>query len=135
LRTNYDGDGTEHQEVLQEDATVKLVKGRKKRHSGKKQAAGRRGEQTRLTRGDCGSQTILAAACRKVSRRATVAWRKRDIFRKILIHGNCVPLKEVTASRRKITRCAGHRLMGENKDEVAPRSQKDFRWIRRAASD
>jgi hypothetical protein len=56
-----------------------------------------------------------AAACRKVSRRATVAWRKKNIFREILTDRNCGLQKEVTASRRKITRCAGHRHMARNK--------------------
>jgi hypothetical protein len=58
------------------------VRGRKNRHRGRKQAAGRRGEPKKLTRGDCGSRKKLAAACRKVSRHATMAWRKRNIFRK-----------------------------------------------------
>jgi hypothetical protein len=61
----------EHQKVPKEDV-VKPVKGRKRRHRGKEQAAGRRGEPKELTRGDCGSLRKLAAACRKVSRRATV---------------------------------------------------------------
>jgi hypothetical protein len=73
---------SEHREVPNEDAIVKPVRGRKKPHRGRKQAAGRRGEPEELTRGDCRSREKLAAACRKVSRRATVAWRKRNIFRK-----------------------------------------------------
>ncbi|PNF30540.1 hypothetical protein B7P43_G09927 [Cryptotermes secundus] len=63
----------EHQEVPKEDAVVKPVKGWKKWHRGKKRAAGRREEPKELTQGDCGSQRILAAACRKVSHHATVA--------------------------------------------------------------
>jgi hypothetical protein len=39
----------------------------------KKRPRGRRVKPTKLTRGDWGSQGKLAAACRKVSRRATVA--------------------------------------------------------------
>jgi hypothetical protein len=60
---------SEHREVPKEDAIVKPVKGRKKRHK-------------ELTRGDCGSRRKLAAACRKVSRHAEVARRKRNVFRK-----------------------------------------------------
>jgi hypothetical protein len=62
-----------------------------------------------LTRGDCGSQKKLAAACRKASRRKTVAWCKRNIFRKYWTHENCGPRKDVTAAGKKVTRCAGHR--------------------------
>jgi hypothetical protein len=39
----------------------------------------------------------LAAACRKVSRHATVAWRKRKLFRRSGIQGNFGPRKELTA--------------------------------------
>jgi hypothetical protein len=57
----------------------------------------------------------LSAACRKVSRCAIVAWRKKNIFREILTDRNCGLQKEVTASRRNITHCAGHRHMARNK--------------------
>jgi hypothetical protein len=97
----------EHQEVPREEATVIPVRGRKRQHRGRKQAAGRRGEPKELTRGDCGSQKKLAAACRKASRRATVAWPKRNVFRKSWTHGNCGPRKVTAAG--KVTRCAGHR--------------------------
>jgi hypothetical protein len=53
------------EEVPKEDAVVKPVKGRKRRHRGKKQAAWHREEPKKLTRGDCGSRMKLAAACRK----------------------------------------------------------------------
>jgi hypothetical protein len=66
----------------------------------------------------------LAAACRKVSRRATVAWRKRNIFRKSWTPRNCGPRKEVTASGMKITCCAGHKRMGEHKNKVATKTIK-----------
>jgi hypothetical protein len=99
----------EHQEVPREEAAVIPVRGRKRRHRGRKQAAGRCGEPKELTQGDCGSRKKLAAGCRKASHRATVAWRKRNVFRKSWTHGNCGPRKEVTAAGRKITRCTGHR--------------------------
>jgi hypothetical protein len=89
----------EHQEVLKEDAVMKTVEGWKQQHRGQKLAAGRRGGPKELTRGDCGSQRKLAAACRKVSRHATVAWRKRRIFRKILKRGNCGLCQEMAADR------------------------------------
>jgi hypothetical protein len=73
----------EHQEVHMEDAVVKPVRGWKKQHRGQHLAAGQRGEPKELTRGDCGSRRKLAAACRKVSCHAAVAWRKRNVFKNI----------------------------------------------------
>jgi hypothetical protein len=112
----------EHQEVPWEDATVIPVRGWKRHHRGRKQAAGRHGELKELTRGDHGSWKKLAAACRKASRRATVAWLKRNVFRKSWTRGNCGLRKEVTASRKKVTRCARHRRKVQNKEKVAQRS-------------
>jgi hypothetical protein len=74
----------ERREVPEEEATVKYSGTMKKWHRGRNLAAGRRGEPKELNRGDCGSRVKLAAACRKVSRRAAVAWRKRIVVRKDL---------------------------------------------------
>jgi hypothetical protein len=90
---------SEHREVPNEDAVVKPVGGLKKRYRGWKQAAGRRGEPKELIRGDCGSRKKLAATCRKVSRCATVALRKRNIFRKSRTQANCGPRKNTKLSR------------------------------------
>jgi hypothetical protein len=49
----------------------------------------------------------LVAACRKVSCRATVAWRKRTVFRDIRTQGNCGLREEVTAAGKTITLRAG----------------------------
>jgi hypothetical protein len=94
----------EHQVALKEDAVVKPVKGRKKRHRGRRPAAGRRGEPKELTRSDCGYGKKLAAACRKVSSCATVAWRKRNLFRKNSTQGKYGPRKRLTAAGIKMTR-------------------------------
>jgi hypothetical protein len=117
----------QQREVPVDDAVVKPVNGRKKRHKCKKQAAERCEEPKELTRGICGSRKKLAAACRNVSRRATVAWRKRSIFRDILTHENCGLQKEVTASRRKITRCVGHRHIAQNKTMSHQEARKEGR--------
>jgi hypothetical protein len=117
-------EAAQQREVPVEDAVVKPVKGRKKQRRGKKQAAERCEEPEELTRGIRGSRMKLAAACRNVSRRVTVAWHKRCIFRKILTHGNCGLQKDVTASRRKITRCTGHGHMARNDDDVTPQNPK-----------
>jgi hypothetical protein len=114
----------EHQEVPREDASVMPVRGLRKQRRGRKQAAGRREEPKKLNRGICRSWEKLAAACRKVSRRATVAWRKRNILRKFWTQRNCGLRKEVTAAGIKITRCAGHRRKGQNKDDVERETRK-----------
>jgi hypothetical protein len=109
---------------------MKPVNGQKRMHKGKKQVAGWRGEPKELTRGDCGSLMKFAFACRKVSRHATVAWCKRNIFKENLTQRTCAPWKEVTAAR-KITRSAGHRCEGWNKDDVMPRCLKRGTFGRR----
>jgi hypothetical protein len=96
----------EHQEIPKEDAAVKPVKGRKKRRRGRKLTAGRPGELNELTRSDYGSGKKLAAACRKMTRRAAVARRKRNVFRKTGTQGNCGPRKRLTAAGIKMTRRA-----------------------------
>ena len=81
-----------HREIHKEDAVVKSDKGRKKRHRDRHLGAGRRGEPKELTRGDCGSRRKLAAACRKVSRRAAVARYKGNFgLREIVDRGRNWP--------------------------------------------
>jgi hypothetical protein len=63
----------EHQDVHNEDVAVMPVGEPKKGRRVWKSTAGRRGEPKKLNRGNCGSRRTLAAACRKVSRYATVA--------------------------------------------------------------
>jgi hypothetical protein len=91
----------EHQMAPKEDAIVKPVKGRKKRHRGRKLAAGRHGEPKELTRSDCGSGRKLAAACRKVSSCATVAWQKRNLFKKNLDRGKLCTAQEIDSHRNE----------------------------------
>jgi hypothetical protein len=96
----------EHQDIPKKDAAVIPVKGRKKRRRARKPAAGRREEPNELTRGDCGSGKKLAAACKKITRRATVAWRKKNVFRKIVSQENCGPRSTLTAAGIMNTRHA-----------------------------
>jgi hypothetical protein len=109
----------EHHEVPNEDAVVIPVRIRKRRHRGRMEAAGRRLEPKELNRRDRGSRKKLAAACRKASRRATVAWCKRNVFRKSWTCGFYGLRKEVTASRKMVTRCERHR------QKVAQRSLQE----------
>jgi hypothetical protein len=99
----------EHHEVPNKDAVVIPVRIRKRRHRGRKEAAGRRLEPKELNRGDQGSRKKLAPACRKASHRATVAWIKRNVFRKSWTCGFYGLRKEVTASRKEVTRYERHR--------------------------
>jgi hypothetical protein len=87
-----------HEEVPREGAAVMPVRGLRKQRRGRKQAAGRHEEPKKRNRGICGPLEKLAAACRKVSRRATVAWRKKNILRKSWTQGSCGLRKEVTAA-------------------------------------
>jgi hypothetical protein len=91
----------EHHDVPIEEVAVMPVKGLKKRRRGRKSTAGRRGEPKTLNRGNCGSRKKLAAACRKVSRHATVAWRKRNLIRRSETRGYCGSRKVMTVADRR----------------------------------
>jgi hypothetical protein len=94
------------QEIPLEDAVVMPVgEPRKGRRDRRHLTAGRR-------------QKNLVVAHRGTTHRAAVAWRRINVFRKILTYGYCGLRKEVTAAGMRITRCAGHRRKGQNKDDV-----------------
>jgi hypothetical protein len=93
----------EYREVPTEKAAVKSSRAMKKRHRGRHLAAGRPGEPKELTREYCGSRRKLAAACRKLFRRAAVARNKRNIFRKIRTQGNCRSRVKFSAAGRRMT--------------------------------
>jgi hypothetical protein len=109
-----------HEEVPLEDAEV-MPGGepRKRRWDRRHLAAQRRQkkEQKRTQRKD-GCRNNLVAA-----RRAAVAWRRINVFRKILTHGFCGLRKEVTAAGIRITRCSGHRRKGRNKGIVIEKNR------------
>jgi hypothetical protein len=79
----------EHQENPKGEAAVMPVGGPRKRRKVRNLAAERRQKRKERTRGYIGSRRKLAAACRKVSRRAKVARRKRNLFRKIRTLEKC----------------------------------------------
>jgi hypothetical protein len=109
----------EHQDVHNEDVAVMPVKGLKKRRRGRKSTAGRHGKPKKRNRGNCGTRNKLAAACRKVSRYATVAWRKRKLFRKSETRGFCGSRKGVTVADR---RTSGNATVTELKRNLFRRS-------------
>jgi hypothetical protein len=86
---------------------VMPVKGLKKRRSGRKSTAGWCGEPKELNRGNHGSRRKLAATCRKVSRYATVAWRKKNLIRQIRTEVNWGTRSTVTVAGRRMTRYTG----------------------------
>jgi hypothetical protein len=72
----------EHQEIPKGEATVMPVGEPRKRRRIRNLAAEHRQKRKERTRENRGSRRKSAAACRKVSRHAKVAWRKRNIARK-----------------------------------------------------
>jgi hypothetical protein len=104
----------EHQEIPKEDATVMPVRGLRKQRRDRNPAAGRRQKPKRRIRASCEPRRRLTVASKKITRCATVAWRKRNIFRKIVTQGNCGPRSKLTAAGIKMTRHAGVAWPKEN---------------------
>jgi hypothetical protein len=96
-----------HWEVSKEEAAVKSTGTIKKRHRGRKLAAGRRGEPKELIRSDCGSGKKSASFCMKMTRRATVARANRNLFKQMGTQGICGPRKEFAAAEIRMIHCAG----------------------------
>jgi hypothetical protein len=104
----------EHQEIPKGEAAVMLVGGPRKRRRVCNLAAKRRQKRKERTRGYGGSRKKLISACRKVSSHAKVAWRKRNLLRKIRILDNCEPWKRLTVTGRKTTSHATVAWCSEN---------------------
>jgi hypothetical protein len=103
------------EEVPLEDAIVMPVREPRKRHRDRRHLAAQcrqKKEQKRTQRKDGYRKNLV------IARRAAVAWRRINVFRKILTHGYCGLQKEVTAARMRITCCAGHGHKGRNKEIV-----------------
>jgi hypothetical protein len=144
----------EHQDVVSEDVAVLPVQALEKRHRGRKSTAERHGEQEKGTRGYYASRGKVTVADRMTSRHATVAWLKRNLFRRSGTHEFCGQQKELTAAGiRKIPRAQvvrGKRRSDEglsveqrtrnnktrNKFQEGPEkdvsSEEDNRWARKA---
>jgi hypothetical protein len=71
----------EHQEIPKGEAAVMPVGEPRKRRRIRNLAAERRQKRKERTRENRGYRRKSAVACRKVSRRAKVAWHKRNIAR------------------------------------------------------
>jgi hypothetical protein len=92
----------EHQEIHKEDAAVMPVGGLRKQHRDWNLTAGHRQKPKRRIQASCESRRRLTVAG-KMTRRATVAWCKRNIFRRIVTKENCGPWSILTASRIMMT--------------------------------
>jgi hypothetical protein len=93
----------ERREVPTEEAAVKSSRVMKKRSRGRRTAAGRRVNPTKLIRGDGESRKKLVAACRKVSCCAAVAWRKRNLVSDIRTQRNGGPRQDLGAAGIMVT--------------------------------
>jgi hypothetical protein len=95
-----------HKEIPKEDAAVIPVGEPRKRRRVRNLAAERRQKMKERTREISESRRKLTAACRKVSRREEVAWRKMNLFRNVRTLEKCGLRKEFAAARIRTTRCA-----------------------------
>jgi hypothetical protein len=94
----------EHREFHKEEAAVMQVGELRKRRRFCSRAAKRRQKRKERILGNRGSRRKSAAACRKLTRRVKVAWRKRNHFRNVQTQRNCGPRKRLTVtSSRKMT--------------------------------
>jgi hypothetical protein len=75
----------EHQEIPKEESAVMPVGGLRKRRRDRNLAAGRRQKPKGRFQETCESKRLTIAA--KITRRATVAWHKRILLRKIVDRG------------------------------------------------
>jgi hypothetical protein len=92
----------ERQDIRNEDAAVMPVVEPRKRRRVQNLAAKSHQKRKDRTRGSHESLGKLAAACGKnVSRHATMAWRKRKLFRKSGTVENCGSRKRVTVADRR----------------------------------
>jgi hypothetical protein len=93
-----------HQEIPKGEAAVMPVREPRKRGRVRSLAAERRQERKERTRGNRGSRRKSAATCRKVSRRAKVAWRKRNLFRTVQTQRNCGLRKILVVTGKRTTK-------------------------------
>jgi hypothetical protein len=113
----------EHQKIPKEEAAVMPVGELRKRGRDRNLAAGRRQKPKRRIHASCESKRRLAVAGKKMTRRAKVAWRKRNVFRRIGTEGNCGLRKRLTVAGRKTTSRARGAWHSENVKKDCARDQ------------
>jgi hypothetical protein len=94
---------TEHQEIPKGEAAVMPVEEPRKRCRVRNLAAKCRQKRKERTGENRGSRRKLAAACRKVSCHAKVAWRKRKLITRSGTQENCGLLKEFSPTGIRMT--------------------------------
>jgi hypothetical protein len=97
----------EHQEIPKEEAAEMPVGGLRKRHRDRNFAAGCRQKPKGRIRASCECRKRSTVAGRRMTHRATVAWHRRNIFRKIGTQENCRPGKEFAAAGIRTIHCRG----------------------------
>jgi hypothetical protein len=75
----------------------------RKRRRERNLAAGRRQKPKRRIQASCEPRRWLNVAGKKVTRRATVAGRKRNVFRRIVNQGNCGLRKRMVVTGKRTT--------------------------------
>jgi hypothetical protein len=73
----------EHQEIPKEDAAVMQVRGLRKGRRDRNLAARRHQKPKGRIQASCESRRRLTVAGKKIAHHATVAWRKRNNFKKL----------------------------------------------------
>jgi hypothetical protein len=122
----------EHQEVPTEEVTVTPVKGLKKRRRVQKLATECHQELKERTQGYCGSRKKVTIAGRRTFRHVRLAWRKRNVFRKIWIQGSRELWKKLAANGMRMTHRAkvawrrGQDRKLHDQDNVGQRTQKGW---------
>jgi hypothetical protein len=81
------------------EAVVRPIRELRKWRRIRNLAAERRQKPKERTQGYCGSRKRVIVAGRRTFRHATVAWRKRNLARKIRIQGSLESLKEFATTR------------------------------------
>jgi hypothetical protein len=112
----------EHQEIPMEEAAVMRVGGLRKRRRDRNLAAGCRQKLKGRIQATCESRRRLTIAGKEITRRATVAWHKRNVVRRIRTQINYGPRKRLTVTGRKTTGRATVACHSENfvRKDTAP---------------
>jgi hypothetical protein len=96
----------EHRGILKGEVAVMPVRGLRRRRRVRELAAGRRQKPKERTLGYCGSRKRVTVAGKRTSPHTTVAWRKRNQFRKSWSQENCGRRKKLTAAGMRMARSA-----------------------------
>jgi hypothetical protein len=126
----------EHQEIPKEEAAVMPIGRLRKRRRDRNLAVGRLQKLKGRIQASCESRRRLTVAGKKMTCHATVAWRKRNMFRKFVTQGMCRPRKRLTTARIKMTchaRVAWRRENCVRKDWTTGKVEQEARraWMLR----